>query len=101
MSRKRLVWTIAGVLAGIVILVCVAGVLALRSQWFFERVRRYVVTTVETATGGRVEAASFRFDWTQMRAELDGLTVHGTEPPDKPPLFRAASVAVGLRVVSI
>ena len=27
--------------------------------------------------------------------------MHGTEPPDKPPLFRASTVAVGLKIVSL
>ena len=101
MSRKRFALTIAGFLAALLLVILVAGVLTIRSQWFYERVRRFLVTTVETATGGRVEAQSFRFDWKRMRAEIDGFALHGTEPPEKPPLFRASSVAVGLRIVSL
>ena len=60
-----------------------------------------IIGTVETATGGRVEVASFRFDWKQLRAEVRGFVLHGTETADKPPLFRAESVVVDLKLVSI
>jgi translocation and assembly module TamB len=100
-KRKRIAWSIAGGLAGIVLAFAVAAILVLRSAWFYEKVREQVVSTVETATGGRVEADSFQFDWKRLRAEIKMFAIHGTEPPDKPPLFRAGSVAVGLKIVSI
>jgi translocation and assembly module TamB len=76
-------------------------VLVVRSQWFYGRVRRSIIETVERATGGRVEIASFRFDWHNLRAEVRSFTLHGAEPADKPPLLRAESVAVGLKLVSL
>jgi len=98
-TRKRLLW-IAGVLAGLILVIGAAGVLVLRSSWFYEKVRERIVGTVEKATGGRVEIASLQFDWKQLRAEVKSFVIHGTEPADKPPLFRAASVTVGLKIVS-
>jgi translocation and assembly module TamB len=91
---------IAGVLAGIILVAGVAAVLVLRSSWFYEKVRTGIIGTVEKATGGRVEIASLEFDWKQLRAEVKSLVIHGTEPADKPPLFRAASVSVGLKIIS-
>jgi translocation and assembly module TamB len=79
----------------------VSGVMVVRSPWFREQVRRRIVREVETATGGRVEAGAFTFDWTRLRAEVKGFAVHGTEAAGKPPLFRASSVAVGLKIVSL
>ena len=79
----------------------VTVVIVVRSRWFYDRVRRSIVETVETATGGRVEIASFQFDWHTLRAEVRSFTLHGTEPAGKPPLFHAESVAVGLKLVSI
>jgi translocation and assembly module TamB len=72
-----------------------------RSQWFFERVRQLIVSNVETATGGRVEVGFFRFNWTRLRAEIGKFTLHGLEPAEKPPLFHAAQIAVGVKVVSV
>ncbi|MBZ5621926.1 MAG: translocation/assembly module TamB domain-containing protein [Acidobacteriia bacterium] len=101
MSRKRIVLTIAGSVAGLLLLTLMAGILVVRSQWFYDQVRQRVVSTVETATGGRVEARSFQFDWKQLKAEVKDFAIHGTEPADKPALFRASSVAVGLKIVSL
>jgi translocation and assembly module TamB len=100
-SRKRIAWVAVGTLAGLLLVAAAAAVVVFQSRWFYNRVRAGIVDTVETATGGRVEIGSFRFDWRTLRAEVDRFTLHGTEPPDKPPLFRAESVAVGLKVVSI
>ena len=68
---------------------------------FLARSGTAIISTVEDATGGRVEIGSFRLDWKTLRAEVQTFVLHGTEPPDKPPLFRATSVAVGLKIVSL
>ena len=36
-----------------------------------------------------------------MRAEVDGFVLHGSEPPDGPPLFRAGAIVLGIKVVSV
>jgi len=100
-TRRRIVWIAAGGLAGLALGLVVAAILVVRSAWFNEKVRARVVSTVETATGGRVEAGSFQFDWKRLRAQIGALAVHGTEPSGKPPLFRARTVAVGLKIISI
>ena len=100
MTRKRIAWALGGVVV-LLLLLAGAAVVVLQSRWFYDRVRARIVDTVETATGGRVEIASFRFDWHTLRAEAGDFVIHGTEPAGKPPLFRAESVAVGLKIVSI
>src|SRR6516164_6689510 len=99
--RKRIFLWLAGGLAGLVLLLGITAVFVLQSSWFFDKVRQLIIGTVETATGGRAEVASFRFDWRQLRAEVRGFVLHGTEPANKPPLFRAESVVVDLKLVSI
>jgi translocation and assembly module TamB len=99
-SRRRIVWTIFGSLAAILVLGLAGGILVLRSAWFHEKVRAGIVSTIETATGGRAEIGSFRFDWRELRAEVDQFVLHGNEPADRPPLIRAASVRVGFKIVS-
>jgi translocation and assembly module TamB len=98
--KRRLLWIGASVAAA-VLLAAVAGVFVLRSEWFRGKARAWLVSSIETATGGRAEMGAFRFDWTAMRAEADSFVLHGTEPAGKPPLFRAASIAVGLKIVSL
>jgi len=99
--RRRSVLWVAGSLLALLLLLAVTALVTIRSPWFHEQVRHYLVATVEAATGGRVEAGTFSFDWQKLRAEIQNFTLHGTEPPDKPPLFHASSVAVGLHIVSI
>ena len=99
-GRKRIAWILGGGTA-LLLLLAAAAVIIVQSQWFYHRVRGRLVETVETATGGRVEIGSFQFDWRRLRAEVHAFTLHGTEPADKPPLFRAESVAVGLKIVSL
>ena len=101
MSRRKRWMAIAAGLACALILAIGAAVLVLQSAWLYGKVRTWIVGTVEKSTGGRVEAGSFRFDWKLLRAEIDNFTLHGTEPPGKAPLFHAASVAVGLKIVSL
>ena len=99
MSR-RIRWVV-GSLVALWLLVSIAVVLVLRSPWFYEKVRERLVSTIENATGGRVEIGSFRFDWKHLRADVTDVTLHGLEPRDKPPLFHCASASLGLRIVSI
>ena len=95
-----MVWTAGGTVAAIAV-IAVAGLAVLQSRWFYDRVRERIVATVEEATGGRVEIDAFTFDWKRMSAEVRGFTLHGNEPKEKPPLLRAARIAVGLKVVSL
>jgi translocation and assembly module TamB len=99
-TRRRLAIVGASVL-GAVLALALAAVLTLRSDWFREQLRQRIVRVVETATGGRVEVARCDFDWSRLRAEVRGFTLHGLEPADRPPLFHAASIAVGLKIISI
>ena len=102
MSRVRRIalWLLGSVVA-LALLLAVAGVWIVRSSWFYDQVRQRIVSTLQDATGGRVEIAAFHFDWKSMRAEVRGLVLHGREPADKPPLLRVESAAVGLKVISI
>ena len=92
--------TVAGV-AVLLLLALGAGVLLIRSDWFFNQVRERVVAELHKATGGTVELQSFHLDWKTMTAEAEGLVIHGTEPPGEEPLFRAAKITIGLKVISM
>jgi translocation and assembly module TamB len=83
--------------AAALLLAAVAGALVLRSEWFRGKARTWLVSSIETATGGRAEMGAIRFDLATLRVEADSFVLHGTEPAGKPPLFRAASIVVGLK----
>ena len=73
----------------------------MRTAWFRNKVRDNTIAAIERATGGRVELGAFDFDWSTLTADFESLAVHGTEPANGPPLFRADSVKLSLRVVSL
>ncbi len=98
--RSRIAWIAAASLAALMLALALGGVLVLRSGWFREKIRQRLVAEVEKATGSRSEIGAFRFDWKRLRAEVDGFVLHGSEPADAPPLFKADSIAVGLKLVS-
>jgi translocation and assembly module TamB len=91
---------IAG-LAVLFLLLLTAGLIVIQTPWFHEKVRERIVYEIEKATGGRCELGSFSFDWRTLTAEVSNLAIHGTEGPGEAPLFRADSVRVGLKIVSI
>ena len=82
------------------LLAAIAGISILRSDWFFQRIRQATVSQLEKSTGGKVELQEFHFDWNTLTAEADGLVIHGTELPSEAPLFRAAKIVIGLRLIS-
>jgi hypothetical protein len=102
MSRPpRIALYILGGLAGLVLLLLLAAVLVLPSRWFSEKVRERLVSEVETSTGGKAEIGAFKFDWKTLTADVRPFVLHGTEPASEKPLFRAESITLGIRVISL
>ena len=86
---------------GLALLLAVLALVAVVKTGLDERwARRAIVAQMEKMTGGRVELRAFRFTWLGLRAELDGLVIHGNEPEGTPPLFRAAHLLVDVHVDS-
>lgn len=102
MSRP-LKWTFWGLggLAALLLLLTLAAVLILPSAWFHDKVRVRMISEIERASGGRAEIGEFKFDWKAMVAEVSPFVLHGTEPAGERPLFRADSVKVGLKIISM
>ncbi|MBC8167639.1 MAG: hypothetical protein H7Y20_17440, partial [Bryobacteraceae bacterium] len=96
---RILLW-VFGTLLGLVLLLVVAALIILPSDWFREKIRARAVYEIEKASGGRVEIGAFRYDWSSLTFEIAPFVVHGTEPASEAPLFRAESVKVGLKIIS-
>jgi translocation and assembly module TamB len=96
---RRAAW-IGGALAAVAVLLAAGAVLVLRSDWLRQQVRQKIISSTESASGGRTEIGSFDFDWTAMRATVTGFTLHGTEAPARLPLFHASKITLDLTVVS-
>jgi translocation and assembly module TamB len=98
--RKKIALWIGGGVAGLLVIALLAGIAIVQTDWFRNTVRQKIVTAVEDATGGRVEIASFQFDWTHLRADVRNFVIHGLEPPEAAPLFRANLLRVELKLLS-
>lgn len=102
MTRPQKILLYSGLgLVGLLVVAAIAAVLVLRSPWFHEKVRQRIVSEIEKDTGGRVELGSYSLDWRNLRATVNGLVLHGKESSEQAPLFRAASITVGLNIVSL
>jgi translocation and assembly module TamB len=100
-SRKRLGLIVAGTLVAVFLVGAAAAFVVFQSDWFRDKVRERLIAAAEDASGGRVEIGSFQFSWTNMRAEVRNFVLRGTEPTGKPPLARASSIVVGLKISSL
>jgi translocation and assembly module TamB len=98
-TKRILLWTGGGLL-GLILVLFVTGIAIVRTDWFRDMVRQKIVAAVETGTGGRAELGSFTFDWTHLRAQIRTFVLHGLEPADAAPLFRADLLQVDLKLLS-
>jgi len=98
--RSRWAFITGGSILGLLILAVVAGIFVAQSSWLRDQVRQRIVAEAEKATGGRVAIGSFQFDWHTLTARLNGLVIHGSEPPGVAPLLRVQSIEVKLKVIS-
>ena len=102
MIRKpRIALRILAGLAGALVALTLTAIFLTQTAWFRSELRQRMIAELEEATGGRVEIENLDFDWRTLTASVRNLTIHGTEPGSEAPLFRADSIRVGLRIVSI
>lgn len=74
--------------------------LYVNSPAFAEFVRGKVIETIEDATGGRVEMASFRWNISQLSCEVNSLTIHGLESPGQLPYAHVDRAFIRIHIIS-
>ena len=77
-----------------------AGVMMVRSGWLRDKIRERVVAEAEKATGGKVEIGALRLEWKTLTAEVDHLTIRGSEPASAAPLLTVERVVIGFKILS-
>ena len=99
-SRKRMrLWIEATI--GVCVLAIFIGLgWFVKSPYFADFVRSKLVETIEDATGGRVEMASFRWNLRRLSFEANDLTVHGLEPPNQLPYAHIDRALIRLHIIS-
>src|SRR5579859_7462112 len=101
MTSRRRFWTALLLMTFAAVVAVTAGLYALRSAWLANELRHRAIAAIERNTGGRAEVESFRYDWRTLTLEFDNLILHGTEPANEPPLFRASVLRIQLKIVSL
>lgn len=100
MSRRaKLIRNIAIGFAAFVVVLFLATIATVQTNWFREYVKRKIVTAAEEGTGGKVEIGSFTFEWTHLRAIATNFVIHGKEPAASAPWLRAARIRLDLSLV--
>ena len=69
------------------------------SASFENLVRQRIVHRLETATGGRVEIASFHWSLRHLEASATGVVIHGLEGPSEAPYARIDRLRARLRIL--
>ncbi len=97
---RIVLWTVGSLLVLVAILV---GGLSWYSTTpdFERRVGKEVVSTLEDATGGRVELGRISLDLWHLAIEVDGLVIHGLEGPGEAPYLSADRILVRLKINTI
>jgi translocation and assembly module TamB len=81
--RRRLL--IGGVSVGLLAAIAFALALWISSSEFEELARKQLIAKLETATGGRVDLASFHWRPLELEADAGGLVIHGREATGEAP----------------
>ena len=90
-------WSVL-LVVGLILLLAVGATWYTGTADFQRRVGAEVVSTLETATGGRVELRHISFNLWHLAIEADGLVIHGTEEPGQMPYLSASKTFLRLHL---
>ena len=97
---KVLAWTVGS-------LVVLLALLAVGVTWytttsdFQRRVKTELISTLEDATGGRVELGGISLSLWHLAVEADGLVIHGLEGPGEAPYLSADKILLRAKINTV
>ncbi len=99
---RKILWVehLLWVLGTWTLLLIALAIIALGSGLANPLLRRILINRTEALTGAHVEIRTVSVGWFSLNVTINGLVVHGKEPSDTEPLFRAEQARVGLRIDS-
>ena len=99
-KRHPVLWAIAGVLS--ILAIAIAGASWYATTPAFEAlVRARLITTLQKATGGRVELSAFHWRLRNLEFEADDLTIHGLESPGDVPYAHIDHLRVRAKIITL
>lgn len=99
-SHWHHVWRIAGGTILFILLVLAGALWYATTQDFANRVRSYLVATLEKSTGGRVEIGAFHWQPLRLAIEMDNLTIHGLEAQGEVPYAHLDKLRIRAKILS-
>lgn len=96
--RRRWIW-FAGCTAVLLVGAIFGLIIWAGSPGCEELVRKRLVTTIEAATGGRVEIAEFHWRLLDLDAEASGLVIHGRENTGEAPYARVDHLHIRISIL--
>src|SRR5579872_6699023 len=97
---RKIALIVSGAMTALTLVILIAGIAIVQTDWFRNFVRTKIVAAVEDATGGKVEIGAFGFDWRHLRADVRHFVVHGLEAADAAPLLSVDHLQVELKLLS-
>jgi len=100
--RKRILWLehFFWVLGTWTLFGVAIAVIGLGSGLLNPVLRHFLVNRLQSLTGSRVEVRTVSVGWFSLTATINGLVIHGKEPPSTEPLLSAEQAKLGLRIDS-
>ncbi len=99
-KRTKLILSILGGLAALLLVVFTSALFVLQSDWFSNYVRGKIIATAEESTGGKVDLGSFQFDWRHLTVRIRNFVIHGAESRTVHPLLSVELLELHLRLFS-
>jgi translocation and assembly module TamB len=99
---RKILWLehVLWVLGTWTLLAIALAVIAVGSGLANPLLRRILINRLESLTGGKVEIRTVSVGWFSLNATVNGLILHGQEPPGTEPLLSVEQARVGLRIES-
>src|SRR5512140_2768582 len=79
-GQAKLLRNIAIGAAALIVILAVVTIAVVQTDWFRNYVKQRIISATEEGTGGKVEIASFSFDWRALHATVTDFVIHGSEP---------------------
>ncbi|HEY6251846.1 MAG TPA: AsmA family protein, partial [Candidatus Angelobacter sp.] len=99
--KKITLWSIAGILALMVVVLFTAVLLVKYNHGFRQRILAKVAASIEDSTGARLQVRDFDLHLSTLSLDLYDITLHGTEPGSAEPLLKADHMNVSFKILSL
>jgi translocation and assembly module TamB len=98
MDMKKPIRVTLIAIPALLVLITVIVLVAIRTQPFHRFLLTKIIQQTEKSTGARIEIKRLNLRWSPFTADFYGVTVHGQEASDEPPLLVADHLGVSLGI---